>query len=765
MSTITSAADPGAEEPPQSGAGDDQLRGRQLHASESNVERGLIGFTAAATLAVILFHAELGPAIFVWYGAVLVLCCVRIPIARRMLRQLPQPISLRQVAPFAVWSAVTALVMTSYPSLLVFTTQGFTFAFMLALCIGTFWSASSIHAPVLRISITFLLTQMAVFTASAFYAGMDWERAALAVLFICGAGAALQVIRQHSSLFAQSVQQQLELEKKTEVIGLLLREHEDQSSDWLWQTDANLDVFAPSTRFAEVIFDRPLAGQAIADILADPDMPGNAQALERLRDDLAARRSFRDVVVPCRIGSASRWFQVSGRPLFDARAGFTGYRGVMADVTAAKQAEARIVHLAHHDALTDLPNRTLLGHAVDDALRAGRAFALLSIDLDGFKPVNDCYGHPVGDRLLVEIARRLKAALESGSMVARFGGDEFVVLSWRHEPDAVEALCRRLLSAVAEPIRIGEVEAVVGASIGVAFAPADGASQESLLNGADSALYRAKQAGRGTFRFFAADMDQQLQVRQVLLQDLRLALARGEFSLHYQPFVDVRTGDVTGCEALLRWEHPERGMIPPVDFIPLAEESGLIVPIGLWVIGEACREAATWPAGQRVSVNISPVQFRDRELPDRIIEALHAAGLPANRLEIEVTETALVDDVNAAVDILRRIRAIGVHVALDDFGTGYSSLSYLRLFPFDKIKIDRSFVSDLNKRPDCQVIVRAIRDIATGLGMTITAEGVETAEQAAQLRLTGCHEFQGYFFSRPQPVRDLAAVMARRYAA
>jgi diguanylate cyclase (GGDEF)-like protein len=469
--------------------------------------------------------------------------------------------------------------------------------------------------------------------------------------------------------------------------------------------------------------------------------------------------------VPTSIEDSPRWFTVSGRPLYSKTGVFTGYRGVMGDVTIAKLAEAKVVHLAHHDALTDLPNRTQLIAELRRALQTGREFAVLSIDLDGFKPVNDRFGHPTGDALLVELAQRLRALVDPSDVVARFGGDEFVVHTTGCRPGQVESLCEALLKAAAAPFLINGAAVVVGASIGVAFAPADGMQEDDLLQSADAALYRAKQSGRGTYRFFSAEMDHQLQQRQMLLQDLRTALSHNQLVLHYQPFINAGTGGVTGCEALLRWQHPQRGLISPADFIPLAEETGLIVPIGSWVIEEACREAAGWGGNQRVSVNVSPVQFRDRELPLRIAEALERTGLEPSRLEVEVTETVLVKDAEAARVILEDIRALGVRIALDDFGTGYSSLSYLRSFPFDKIKIDRSFVDKLDQRPDSQVIVRAIIDIGTGLGMTVTAEGVESSLQAAQLRHTGCQELQGFLFSRPCPAADMPGLLNQRYAA
>ena len=735
----------------------DLLRGRQIYAAEHNVQQALVGCLCAATLTTVLFYGAWGGTILTWYLGVFLFCAVRYPVARRAVRNGPVSSPASGTRKLVLWGIVSASVLTSFPIWVTMRAEGFTFAYMLALTLGTFWSSSFIHAPVLRSAIAFMLTQFAIGVASAFLAGMTWERACLVMLFGFGTGAALHMIRQSSALFDRSVAQQLDLEQKAEVIGLLLREHETQSSDWLWQTDAALGIVNPSPRFADALGREAslLEGVSLAEVLGEAGSEENRTVLAALSEDLSAGRSFRDVFVPCRVGDDARWFCVSGRPVQGRDSVVLGYRGVMTDATAAKVAEARVIHLANHDGLTNLPNRAQLGSALERALMLGQTFAVLSIDLDGFKSVNDRFGHPVGDLVLIEAARRLSLTADAADVVARFGGDEFVIQSRRSEPSAIDELCRRVIESVSQPYRVHDVEAVIGASIGVAFAPGDGTSADLLLKSADAALYRAKVGGRGTFRFFAPEMDVQLQARRGLIQDLRTALARNEFVLHYQPFVDSITGVITGCEALLRWRHPIRGLVSPVEFIPLAEETGLIVPIGAWVIGEACREAASWPGARRVSLNISPVQFRDRDLPERILTELLRSGLPPGQLEVEVTETVLVDDSEAALDILRRIRALGVRVALDDFGTGYSSLSYLRLFRFDKIKIDRSFVRDLDQRQDSQVLVRAIRDIAVGLGMSITAEGVETKHQAEFLQGLGCQELQGFLFSRPEPARTI----------
>ncbi len=569
------------------------------------------------------------------------------------------------------------------------------------------------------------------------------------------------MIQQHSSLFARNISQQIKLEhnadqfrQQADVIGLLLKDFEEQTSDWLWETDDTFCLRSPSARFVQVSEPRVrvVEGTSFGTLLTDADVIGNAEALTELLSHVRARRAFRDITIPLAAAAEPRWWSISGRPVFDQDSQFKGFRGVAGDITATRLAHAKIEHLAHHDSLTGLPNRSSFSRILERALNRGDLsnLAVLSLDLDGFKAVNDRHGHPVGDALLIAVGDRLQAAIREDGRVARFGGDEFVMLGdVSLETGGIEGLCRRTIASLVEPFHVLDEQVTVGTSIGVAFAGLDGSSPEELLKNADAALYRAKADGRGTFRFFAPEMDRKLQERQQLMQDLRVALARGELVLHFQPYVSAENSLVTGCEALLRWSHPTRGNVPPFEFIPLAEENGLIVPIGAWVIDQACQEATRWPAHQRVSVNISPRQFRDQSLPGIILAALTRSGLAPARLEVEVTETVLIDDADAALNVLRRIRAMGVRVALDDFGTGYSSLSYLRSFPFDKVKIDRSFVQDLALRHDNQVIVQAIRDLAKGLGMTITAEGVETEEQASRLRRTGCDELQGYLFSRP----------------
>ncbi|HEX8167944.1 MAG TPA: EAL domain-containing protein, partial [Beijerinckiaceae bacterium] len=436
-----------------------------------------------------------------------------------------------------------------------------------------------------------------------------------------------------------------------------------------------------------------------------------------------------------------------------------GWVATIEDVTAAIEAEARIEHMARHDALTGLANRVLFREEMEKALARvarGETVAVLCLDLDHFKSVNDTLGHPVGDSLLKAATERLLACVRDTDTVARLGGDEFAILQAGIDgPGAAALLARRLIEGIGEPYEIDGHQVVVGTSVGIALAPDDGRDPDQLLRNADMALYRAKSDGRRASRFFEPEMDARLQARRALELDLRKALAEAQFELFYQPLIELRGETVSGCEALIRWNHPERGLVPPAEFIPLAEEIGLIVPLGEWVLREACREAAGWPKPLKVAVNLSPAQFKSRSLVQAVVRALASSGLSASRLELEITETVLLLENEATVATLHRLRGLGVRISMDDFGTGYSSLSYLRSFPFDKIKIDRSFVRDLADKEDCAAIIRAVVGLGRSLGMTTTAEGVETVEQLAQVRAEGCTEVQGYLFSPPQRACDL----------
>lgn len=480
------------------------------------------------------------------------------------------------------------------------------------------------------------------------------------------------------------------------------------------------------------------------------------------RTKVAISAEPNDSIVELRNG---RTFKIRHRPMPDG-----GWVATHEDITEQRQSEVKIEYMAHHDALTDLANRVLLNERLEQALgrriHATEAVAVHHLDLDQFKAVNDTFGQHAGDRLLKIVADRLRALVRETDTIARMGGDEFVIVQAPiADPAQATALAQGIIGSISEPFDLDGHQTTIGASIGIAVGPGDGLIPDKLLRNADLALYRAKGGGRGTFRFFESAMDHQMQTRRVMEQDLRKALPSGEFELYYQPVVNLASNDIRGFEALIRWNHPKRGLVSPATFIPLAEEIGFIVPMGEWVIRQACATAAGWPDDLHVAVNISAVQFRSPGLMQVIVGALAASGLHPTRLEIEITETVLLHNREATLAVLHQLRSLGIRIAMDDFGTGYSSLTYLQCFPFDKIKIDRSFVKNIADNASSLNIVRAVAALANGMGMTTTAEGVETSEQRDKIASEGCTEMQGFLFSRPLPAADIERLyLARREA-
>ncbi|MDB5524959.1 MAG: putative diguanylate cyclase (GGDEF)/phosphodiesterase with sensor [Rhizobium sp.] len=481
------------------------------------------------------------------------------------------------------------------------------------------------------------------------------------------------------------------------------------------------------------------------------DREGFVQALHR---GLTSKEPFITTIntLPGRV------LQVTSQPMPEG-----GFVATHEDVTERKAVEDRIAHMAHHDALTGLPNRVLFREKLDEALARlpnGESFYVLCLDLDHFKDVNDTLGHPIGDKLLCAVSDKLSHAVNRADMVARLGGDEFAIIQLNATPQDNTALAQTLIDMLNTPFEIEGHQVLVGVSIGIAVAPTDGDDPDALLKAADMALYRAKTDGRGAYQFFEPAMDAKMQARRALELDLRKALPNGELEVYYQPLVNLEQDRISGFEALLRWHHPERGMISPAVFIPLAEEIGLITKIGAWVLKQACAEAATWPNDIRVAVNFSPAQFKSRSLILDITSALAASGLRPKRLEVEITESVMLQDTDAVLQTLHQIRELGVRISMDDFGTGYSSLSYLRKFPFDKIKIDQSFVRDLTDKADSIAIVKAVATMSASLGMDTVAEGVETLDQLSKVRLEGCTEVQGYLFSKPRPSKEIPELLA-----
>ncbi|HWP14943.1 MAG TPA: PAS-domain containing protein [Xanthobacteraceae bacterium] len=530
--------------------------------------------------------------------------------------------------------------------------------------------------------------------------------------------------------------------------------------------DENMRLTVSNKRYAEIFSLPPdvvRPGVSIRDIIAHSIAIGNYRhrnaTLEELYDDYVASLNAGELIVHRHLADG-RIIKVTHERMPQG-----GWVAVYEDITERHRAEENIAHMARHDALTQLPNRVLLLEKMADGLGRveshSETMAVFYLDLDNFKGVNDTLGHSIGDRLLGIIAERVRHAVGEGDTIARLGGDEFAVLQSNSSAEAAGKLARELVEVISEPIKIDGQEINSGVSIGIALAPNDGGAADHLMKCADLALYRAKAEGRGTFRFFEPDMDARIQARRALEVDLRRALTSGEFTLAYQPQINLAANELIAMEALLRWNHPQRGPVPPAEFIPLAEETGLIVPLGEWVLREACKDAAQWPASVRVAVNLSPVQFRNRGLVTTVTQALASARLMPDRLELEITEAVLLQDDDTIVTMLHQLRALGVRIAMDDFGTGYSSLSYLRSFPFDKIKIDRSFIKDIERSRDSAVIIKAIASLGQSLGIDTTAEGIETAEQLELVRRAGCTEMQGYLASPPRPAAEAADLIAR----
>jgi diguanylate cyclase (GGDEF)-like protein len=562
-----------------------------------------------------------------------------------------------------------------------------------------------------------------------------------------------QLSRQH-----QATQQRLSLEKQrldtainNMTQGLLLFDSAHRvvvcNRRYIEMYGLSADVVKPGCAFRDVIMHRKQTGSFKGDV--------DEYCSSILRDMPLGKLS---IIVT----TDGRSIQIANRPLADG-----GWVATHEDVTERRRSDERIAHLAHYDALTDLPNRTLFREKLEQEIKRihrGEQLAVLYIDIDEFKSVNDSLGHPIGDELLKAVATRLGRCVKETDVVARLGGDEFAIVQTGVEhPTDVTDLVARIYQAIREPYECLGHQVAADASIGIALAPEDGTDLDQLLKNADLAMYGAKADGRRTYRFFEPEMDARVKARRTLELDLRQAIVNGGLELHYQPLVNVRDNRITGCEALLRWRHPERGLISPAEFIPVAEETGLINQLGEWVLAAACAEAATWPDHVKLAVNVSPVQFKSQTLALKVAGALAASGLSANRLELEITEAVLIRDDDAALATLHQLRAVGVRIALDDFGTGYSSLSYLQRFPFDKIKVDRCFIADIAEPGGSSPIVRAVVNIAAARNMTTTAEGVETEQQLDMLRALGCTEMQGYLFSPARPAAEIRRLLRSRH--
>ncbi|MCH8616577.1 EAL domain-containing protein [Sphingomonas sp. SM33] len=534
---------------------------------------------------------------------------------------------------------------------------------------------------------------------------------------------------------------------QSESAALLLQEYEQRGVGWLWQVDGENRVTYISSRMTALL-GRPasqLVGHSMPSLLG-----GNAELGRKLLE----KQPFNALEMELQTARGPRWISIAGDPIIDTAGRFEGFRGVGSDITEMRQTQERLTHLANMDVLSGLPNRgrvrQLLGEALRTATSTNVPCAILFLDLDGFKPVNDTFGHPKGDAVLRAVAKRLVDEVGADGHVGRMGGDEFaIVVTDAQSRKKVEQMSERIIKSIKEPYMIDQTEIRIGVSIGASFGPIDGATVDDLILKADLALYQAKDAGRGVARYFSSELQSEQEDRVRLETDLRQAITAQQFHLVFQPLVSAKSQKLIGFEALIRWNHPQRGFIPPNVFIPVAEENGLMPQLGNWIIDEACRALATWPEAVTVAVNISPKQILVPALPNVVSEALARHKIPGNRLELEVTEGVFLGDSGKTVDVLGRLRALGVGIALDDFGTGYSSIGYLNKAIFHKLKIDGSFVRDCGSRPENVAIIKSIVQLAKSFRMSVTAEGVETAEDFERMRELGCDTIQGYLFGKP----------------
>ena len=565
----------------------------------------------------------------------------------------------------------------------------------------------------------------------------------------------------HAAAFVAHRASETLVEEKREIIGLLLREFEQSTSDWIWGFDAEGGINRISGGFitATGVAEEALMGADFVHFLRCITPP-NDPLIVHLERDIDGRQTFQDVELRVTADGEECWWSLTGKPAFDEAGTYLGYIGIGSDVTERKLAERRITILAHHDSMTGLLNRTKFTEQLNSCVgrleRYGTPFSVMFLDLDQFKSVNDSRGHMAGDKLLVQVAKRIDELVRDSDLAARLGGDEFAILLPNDaDVDNLARLAARLIEEIKQPYAIDGDHVSVGVSIGIAMAPMNGTRPDQILRNADLALYRAKADGRSVYRFFESQMDSDARERRLLEVELRDAINNDELVLYYQPLVSAVDEQPTGFEALIRWNHPIRGLVPPAEFIPIAEHSNLIVDIGDWTILQACLAAATWPEHLTVAVNLSAKHFRRSDISLIVQKALAMSGLAPERLEIEITEGLLMENLDEVVLKLAEIRDLGVTIAMDDFGTGYSSLSYLLRFPFDKIKIDRSFVDASSDDEVARDILKAIASLGKTLKLKITAEGVETKEQAEFLAEIACNELQGFYFSRPLDSIDL----------
>lgn len=703
---------------------------------------------AAILLTVVFWGGPTMPVVMLWCAASGLLAFLRLresataaPSERETLDKYERAATRHTIITGGVWGILIAAMIASAG------TQHDWFLGLLSasvLCLGTF-----LHSSFPRAAVGY----SALIVAGVLLGLIADGRAPVPESALLFGGSLLALQRFAAMNYANLVRREMaaiDLAESNETISLLLSDFESHSADWLWRTNENGCIVQPSERFAEAagVDARRLQGASLAALMAKDA----ARDLETLMRD---RRQFGELVVEVHGADGPHWWSLSGKPTPDG-----GYRGVCSDITRRRKAEASLAFIKEFDELTGLPNRAMLIQNLDTAAQKAHqssgTYVLFHIDLDNFKSVNDTMGHKAGDTFLRKVAERLQGCMDERLYIARLGGDEFAVLGLDCDREEAAEIADLFLDALLAPVMVDGNEVLISGSVGAAVGPDDGTEPVVLMKNAELALYRAKAQGRGCARFFEPSMDEDARSRAELENGLRSALSNDAMDVYFQPLVNTRTGEVSGYETLLRWNRPGQGLVSPTTFIACAEETGIIVPLGEWVIRKATQEAAEWKNEVTVAINLSPTQMSNPALVSTVMQALASSQLDPARLEIEITETVLMNETEQNLRTLHALRNLGVRIALDDFGTGFSSLSYLRAFPFDKLKIDQCFVRDIETSPENQAIVRSVVTLARDLGMSITAEGVENEQQATILAGLGCQTVQGYLYSRPVPAGELA---------
>ncbi len=746
-----------------------KIRGKQLQTFRALLPFGLIASAFNSVVTVSYLAARMpSPKLTLWAALMVGMGLLGLRESLRVSRQsnLARPRATRALYRPIMESALLGFIWALCPAMFLPGASGFDVAMILCVSAGMMTGAAYMLSTLPGAGIFFVMAMSTGITVGIAQAGGGVSRFAILALLLCFTVVMISAMFWNYSNYFRTWLQQMRLKeqsriiaKKQDVISLLLNEFEQAASDCLWELDSQHRVVRPS----EVLAER--TGFSIAELDQQPITNffdrSNAEAkadLDRLDAALGVNGEFNDLRVPVLRGGKTIWWRISAKPVLAEDGRFDGYRGVASDVTEKYEAEKQINFLAHYDRLTGVPKREMLIEALNQAVCEPSGFALHALDMDRFKTINDVYGHAVGDAYLVSSAKTLQALIGPDDIVARFGGDEFVVLQRGiRDSEAAVELATRIQYALGQPVEINGASVQSSVSLGTALYPDHSMVPSDLLKYADLALLASKAAGRDAACLFDPELNEDAKDRIGMENDLRHALENHEFSLNFQPIVHSQSGRYGSFETLIRWNHPVRGRVGPDVFVPILEQAGMITTVGDWIIREALHEAALWDETVRVSINLSPLQVRNRSLIATVTNALAQTGIDPKRVDFEITETALFDDTEESLGTLHALHNMGVTISLDDFGTGFSSLSLLRLFPFDKIKIDKSFIEQMHTSEECLAIVRSVLGLARSLGMRTTAEGVETASQAKQLADEGCVELQGYYFSRPRRVADMLA--------